>query len=180
MIAVHQHFGFNHGNKSGFLTQRGIAGQRLGISLHTASTGYAWANRDYCPPLGKTSSHFSVFFKALAQSVQTLGNFLARMTSQVLRACIDLDTGNDSGIDNDFKKRSAVLLGLTDCLVKKNQPADALAEVGGGHDQLPIGAAGLLGLGNSELSESLIAGGVALVHCKQAFVICNQRLGCFD
>ena len=98
------------------------------------------------------------------------------MACQVLGTGVHLDAGNDSRIDDGFDKRSAVLLLLTDRFVVEDHAADALAEIGRGHNHLPIGTAGLLGLGNPNLGKSFVAGWIAFIHRQQALAAGDQGL----
>ena len=97
------------------------------------------------------------------------------MTCHVLGTDVNFDAGNDSRIDEDFDKGSAIFLLLADRLVVEDRAADALTEAGRGHDQLAIGAPGLLGLGNPQLGESFVAGWSAFIHRQQALVAGDQR-----
>ena len=98
------------------------------------------------------------------------------MTRHVLGTDVDLDAGNDPRIDEDFDKGSAIFLLLADRLVVEDRPTDALTESGRGHNQLAIGAPGLLGLGNPQLGKSFVAGGITFIHRQQALVASDQRL----
>ena len=98
------------------------------------------------------------------------------MSGQVLGSGIHFDAGNDSRIGEDFDKGRAVFLLLADGLVEENRAADALAETGRGHNQLPIGAPGIHGLWNAQLCESLVAGGIAFIHRQQPFGAGDQCL----
>ena len=97
------------------------------------------------------------------------------MTCHVLCAGVHFDAGNDSRIGDDFNKGSAIFLLLADRLVVEDRATDALTETGRGHNQLPIGAPGLLGLGNSQLGKSFVAGWIAFIHRQQALVVGDQR-----
>jgi hypothetical protein len=66
---------------------------RLGMSL---------ADGNHRPPLGKTRAHLKVFRKAVAQSVQTFGDFFAGMSGQILGSGIHFDAGNNSRVGEDF------------------------------------------------------------------------------
>ena len=99
------------------------------------------------------------------------------MTCHVLCAGVNFDAGNDSRIGDDFDKGSAIFLLLADRLVVEDRATDALTETGRGHNQLPIGAPGLLGLGNPQLGKSFVAGWIAFIHRQQALVVGDQRLG---
>src|ERR1700674_395157 len=52
---------------------------------------------------------------------------------------------------------------------------NTLAETGGRHNQLPIGAPGLLSLRNPQLGKSLVAGWITLIHRQQALVAGHCR-----
>ncbi len=175
MLAVHEHFRLDDGDESGFLAQRGIASQRIRVGLDAASAGNAIAQGKHRAPLGKAGTHLKILLEADTQSVQTLGDFLSRVTGHVLGTDVNLDAGNDSRIDDDFDKGSAVFRLLADRFVVEDRPTDALAEAGRGHDQLPIGAPGLLGLGNPQPGKSFVAGWSAFIHCQQALVAGDQR-----
>ena len=97
------------------------------------------------------------------------------MTGHVLGAGVDFDAGNDSRIGEDFDKGSAIFLLLADRLVVEDRATDALTETGRGHNQLPIGAPGLLGLGNPQPGKSFVAGWIAFIHRQQALVAGDQR-----
>jgi len=64
---------------------------------------------------------------AVAQSVQAFGHLFTGMRCQLLGARIHFDSRNDSRVDEDFDKGSAVALLLTDRLVEENRAADALS-----------------------------------------------------
>ena len=175
MLAVHEHFRLDDGDQSGFLAQRGIAGQRLRVGLDAASAGNAIAQGEHRAPLGETGTHLKVLLESKTQSVQTLGDFLSGMTGHVLGTDVNLDAGDDPRIGDDLDEGSAIFLLLADRLVVEDRPTDGLAEAGRGHDQLPIGAAGLLGLGNPQPGESFVAGRSAFIHRQQALVVGDQR-----
>src|SRR5208283_4595914 len=105
----------------------------------------------------------------------TFGYSLSGMTCQVLGTDVNFDAGNDSRIDEHFDKGSAIVLLLADRLVVEDRATDAFAEAGRGHNQLPIGAPSLLGLGNPQFGKSFVAGWIAFIHCQQALVTGDQR-----
>ena len=144
------------------------------VGLDATAARNAITDGNHRPPLGKTRAHLKIFLEALAQSVQTFGDFLAGMSGQVLGSGIYFDAGNDSRIGEDFEKRSAVLLLLANRFVVKNRATDALAETGRGHNHLPIRAPGLHRLRNVEFCESFVAGRIAFIHRQQTFVVGNK------
>src|SRR5665213_3637442 len=129
MIAFHKHFRLYNRHQARFLTQRGVAGQRLRIGLDAAPAWNSGADRNHRTPLGKTGTHLKILFQAVAQSVQTFGDFLSGMSSQVLCARVDLYARNDSGVDDGFDKGSAIFLPLADRLVVEDCATNALPEV---------------------------------------------------
>ena len=143
----------------------------MGVGLDATPAGKAIADDDYCAPLGKTRAHLKILLEPVAQSVQTFGDLLSRKTSQVLRASIHFDAGNDPRLGENFDKRRAVFLLLADRLVEKNCSAYAFAKAGRGHNQFPIGTPGFHGLRNTQLRESFVAGGMTFVHRQQALII---------
>src|SRR5208337_4676503 len=161
MLAVHEQFRLDDGDQSTFLARRGITSQSLRVGLDAASAGNAIAQGNHRAPLGKTGTHLKVLLEADTQSVQTFGYSLSGMTCQVLGTDVNFDAGNDSRIDEDFDKGSAIVLLLADRLVVEDRATDAFAEAGRGHNQLPIGAPSLLCLGNPQPGKSLVAGWIA-------------------
>src|SRR5208282_5841058 len=105
--------------------------------------------------------------KAVAQSVQTFGYFLSGVTCHVLCAGINFYAGYYPCLDDGLNEGSAIFLLLADGLVIEDCATNALTETGGSHNQLAIGAPGLLGLRNPQLCKSFIAGRITLIHCQQ-------------
>ncbi len=93
------------------------------------------------------------------------------MSCQLFCASVHFDSGNDSRLDENFDKWSAIFLALVDRLVVEDRAANALAKTGCGHDQLAVGAPRFLCLGNPQAGKSFIAGRIAFVHRQQAFVV---------
>src|SRR5208283_2107963 len=177
MLAFHQHFRLDDRDQSGFLAQRCIASQRVSVGLNATPAGNAVARGKHCAPLRKTGAHLKIFLEAVAQTVQTFGYFLSGMTGHVLCASVNFDAWNDSSIGDDFNKEGAVFLLLTDRLVVEDNDDTALTETGCSHNQLPISAPGLLGLGNPQPGKSFVAGWITFIHRQQALVLGDQRLG---
>ena len=180
MLAVHQHFRLDDGDQSGFLAQCGVPGQSLRIGLDASSAGNSSAEGDHRPPLGKARAHSGIFLEAVAQSVETFGYFLSRVTRHVLGAGIDLYAGYDAGVGNGLDKRSAILLPLADRLVVKDDATDTLTKTGRRDDQFAIGTPGLLGLRDPERGKPSVAGRRAFIHRQQALVIGDQGPGGAD
>ena len=95
VVRIHQHFGLDDRHDVGFLTQRGIARQRMRIDMDRVVGRRIVANRDDGAPLGETRTGRLVFFQALAQTIQTFGDgFLCESAGERLGALIDLDPRN--------------------------------------------------------------------------------------
>jgi hypothetical protein len=71
-------------------------------------------------------------------------------------------------------KGSAIFLLLAYRPVVEDRPADAFAETGRGHDQLPIGAPGFLCLGNIQPAQSFVACWNTFIHRQQALIAGDQ------
>jgi hypothetical protein len=117
VLTLHQHFRLYHGNQSAFLTQRGVSGQCLRVSLDTASARNPFAYRNHSAPFGETGAHLQILSQAAAQSVQALRDFLAQMKRQVFRADVDFYPGNDSRFLDHLNEGRAIVLPLADGLV---------------------------------------------------------------
>ena len=98
------------------------------------------------------------------------------MACHGLRTGVNFDAGNDSRIGDGFDKGSAIFLLLADRLVVEDRATNALTEIGRGHNQFPLGAPRLLGLGNSQPGKSFVAGWIAFIHRQQTLVTGDQRL----
>ncbi len=88
----------------------------------------AWksiANRNHGAPFREACSHARVFTQPITQSIQTFGHFFAGMSCQLLGASIHFDSRNDSRLDEDLDKRSAVapLLGFAIRVGKSRDPS---------------------------------------------------------
>ena len=171
---VHEDFGFDDGNQSGFLAQRGVTGQRMCVGLDATPGRNVLTDGNHRTPFGKTRTHLEILLEPVAQPVQTFRDFLAGMSGQILGSSIDFDARNDACVGEDFEERRAVFLLLTDRFVIEDYPTDALAEIGRGDNQFPIRAPGLDRLRNAELRESFVAGGIAFIHRQQTFVVGKQ------
>ena len=86
MVAVHQHLGLDDRDDAGFLAQRGVARQRVGVGVDAGRVGNAVADVDDRAPLRKARTELVVFGEPLAQSVETLGDRLAREPGERLGA----------------------------------------------------------------------------------------------
>ena len=72
---------------------------------------------DHRAPLGEFRAEPAVFDQPLAQTVEPLGDDLARTERQRLDSLVDLDTGQRAGLFDQLDQRRAVLGVLADGLV---------------------------------------------------------------
>ena len=164
MIAGHQNFGLDDRNQPGFLAEGRIARERFGICGDTGPAGQPVVQSDHRPPFCEACPHCPIFDQALSQTVQTAGDRLAGMSGHVLRADVDLDTGDDSRLSQDRCERHALIVLLPDGLVIQDGTTDAGCETRRRHQQSAIGAAGRLRLRDPDGGEALVAGAIALIH----------------
>jgi hypothetical protein len=177
VLTLHKHLWLDDGHQTGLLTQSRIASQRLRVRLDTAPARNVIAYRKDRAPLGKTGAHFGILSETLGQAVQALGHLLSGVSCHSLCTRIDLDAWDDSRVDNGSNKGSAAFRLLADGLVVEDHTANAVAEVGGGDNELAIRPPRILGLGDAQLCESFVASWIALVHRQQTFVVCD-KLSC--
>jgi hypothetical protein len=78
-------------------------------------------------------------------------------------------------LSDGFNEGNANFFLLANGLVIEDYATNALTETGGSHNQLPIGALGLLGMKNPQLCKSFIARRITLIHHQQALVASHQR-----
>src|SRR6266516_1130935 len=88
MAAIHENLWLYNRRQPGFLAQSGETSQRMGVNRNAGLAGSALANGDDCAPFAETGAKIEIFFEALPQAIQTLGNFLAREIRQRLRSFI--------------------------------------------------------------------------------------------
>src|ERR1039458_5717557 len=101
------------------------------------------------------------------------------MSCQLFRASVHFDSRNDSRLNQNCNKGSAIALLLTDRLVVEDCTANALAEPGSGHDQFAISSPSRDGLWNPQLRKTLVTCWVAFIHRQQALIACDKGLCCF-
>jgi hypothetical protein len=104
MFTIHNDLRFDNRDEARFLAQRRIARQSMGIGLNAAPARKPFADGNHCAPLGKARAHLKIFLKAIAQSVQAFCDLFTGMTGQFLGACVHLDAGNDTRLNEDLDK----------------------------------------------------------------------------
>jgi hypothetical protein len=144
--------------------------QRVRVSLNATPAGKTIAHGNHRSPLGKTGAHLRVFCQSVAQAIQAFRYVLSGVTCHLLCTGVNFDAGNDSRIGDNLNEGSAIFPLLADRLVVEDRATNALTETGRGHNQLPIGAPGLLGLGNPQPGKSFVAGWITFIHRQQALV----------
>ncbi|MFZ2172677.1 MAG: hypothetical protein WAW17_01315 [Rhodococcus sp. (in: high G+C Gram-positive bacteria)] len=108
-------------------------------------------------------------------SAQAFGDLFSGVTGHRCRAEVDLDARGDPGFAQHAQEWHPVGGVLPDRLVADDDAADAVPEPRGGDDQFPVGAAGLLGLGNPEPGEAPVAGGDRYVDRQRTLVVGHQH-----
>ena len=141
---------------------------RLGMPSATVMTARHLAKR---APICAYSA------RRVSQPVETFGDPLSRMTGHALRACVDLDARNHPRVGDGFRKWSAGLRALADRLVVEDRPADVLAEAGGAHEPVAVGAPRVRGLRDPERRKARVARWIALVHREEASASGDQHPG---
>jgi len=131
----------------------------------------AFTDRNNRAPFCKARSHLKVFLKAITQSVQTFCDLFTGMGGQFLGACVHLDAGNDTRLNEDFDKGGSVALLLANGFVEEDCTANRRSQPWSGHYQFSISPPRFSSLRNSKLFETLVTGSVALIHREQALVI---------
>jgi hypothetical protein len=175
VVAVHQHLGLDDRDQPGLLGEAGEAGQGLGVGGDAAEAGQALADADHRPPLGEPGPQVAVAGQPVGQAVQALGDLLAREASQAGGAGVDLDAGDDALAVQHLGQGGAVGGGLADGLVVEDDAGDELGRLGGGEQQLAVGAAQVLGRLDVDGGEALGDGAAALVGGQDALAGGDQR-----
>ena len=82
-----------------------------------------------------------VFGQALAQTIKTFGNGIAREARQRLGAHVDLDARDHAQVGQVLGKRHTGQRALAQGLVIENDAADVILHTGSGEQHVAIGAA---------------------------------------
>jgi hypothetical protein len=128
VIALHQHFVFDDRHESGFLTEVGVARQKMGVGVDASGARTAFAETDHRRPFGEPRLRLEILLETVAQSVEPVGDLLARMSREIPGVSIDLDAGHDARLAEDFHEGDAVRSALPDGLVIENHAADAFPQ----------------------------------------------------
>src|SRR5690606_9787938 len=158
----------------------GEARQRMAVGFDAGAGRDVVADVDHRAPLGEARAQLVVLLQPRAQAVQALGDQFARATRQRLGALVDLDAGNDAGIDHEARERQAVAVGLADGFGVEDRAADVMAEVRRGQQQLAVGAAVGLVAGHADGLETPGDRARRFVDRQDALARCNHRLGGFS
>ena len=181
MIAVEQHFGLDDRNNRGLLAQRSVARQRVGVGVQAGVSGSARADRDHGAPLGKAGAQLEVFGQPPAQSVEPLGDLLARAEREIMGALVHFDARDDPLFLEVARERFVACdRALAQGLVEENHAAYVLFDALGGKQQVAVGAAVRLGTLHADRLEAFLAGRVGFVRGEQSFALGDhgcRRLG---
>ena len=141
VIAVHQHFGFDHRHDTRFLAQRRVTRQRMAVRFDARAARHVFADGDHRAPLRELRAEARVFVEAFAQAIQTFRDDFARKSRQRLRAFVHFYTRKDAGIEHHFRERHAGLGRLTNGFVVEDRAGNVLAERRRGQQHFAIRAA---------------------------------------
>ncbi len=97
VAAVHQHFRLDDRHDIGFLAERRIARQRLGVGEDRPARRNAVRNIDNRAPLREPRAEVVIVLQAAGEAVEPFGDRLAGKARQRLGAGIDLDARNRAG-----------------------------------------------------------------------------------
>ena len=177
MAAIHQHLRLDDRYESVFDTERGVASQGVGVRVDAGVAGQAVADRDDCPPLGEARTHPCVLDETVAQSIESLGDLLARATGQFLRTRIHLDTRQDARLRQGLGDRQAGLRVLAERLVEEDHAADELRQARGREEAVAVGDPRVGAGVDVDRRETLPDGRSALVRSEDPLFRGNQCLG---
>ena len=177
MTTVHQHFRLDDRHQPGFLAQRGIARQRMGIRIDAGTRRNLGTDRDHGAPLAEFRTQFDIFGQALAQTIQTLGDLLAFEAGHVLGTRVDLDPRQDSGGVHQFGQRRAVRHFLAQRLIEQDRPRDMLTQALGGQHHRAIGQPVFFGVVDADCIEALLDRAHRLVDRQNALARGHHGLG---
>src|SRR4051794_30174283 len=117
VVAVHQHLGLHDRDQTGLLTQRGVSPQSMCVRPQAVARRDAVADGDHRPPLAEASAHLRILSEPVAQTVQALGDLLARRTGERLAPVSTLmpgitprwasSTGNGTPSELDWRSVSS-------------------------------------------------------------------------
>ena len=141
MVSIHQYFWFHHRYYPCFLTKCSITCKCMDIGFDTARAWDAFAYGDHCSPFGKFGAKLFIFGQPVAQTIQSFGDFLARMTCQILGPRIDFDAGHDALFDKGLWKWDSISGRLPDGFIKQNYSTDIFTCAWIGDQKIAIGPA---------------------------------------
>ena len=127
VVTVDQYFGFDNRYDVMRLTQRGIAGQRVGIGGVTRLAGQAIRYGVDSTPLGKPRAQLCIFSQPRSQTVEPLSHFFSGVKGQILRAGVDLDTRDNTLFLQCLHKWTAVSGVIAQGLIEQNRTTDVIA-----------------------------------------------------
>ncbi len=131
MVTVHEDLWLDDGHNSRLLAKGGVSSQSVRVGADAIVRGEALSDGDYSAPLGEACPELSVFSKSLAESIETLGDFLTWEASEVSCSLVNLDPRQDPLFAQDIDERSAFGSVLPQGLIKENDAADVIGEARG-------------------------------------------------
>ena len=135
----------------------------MGVGVDAVRGRDPFADGDDRSPLAENGAKLSVLGEAFAESVEPLGDSLARRARQRLRADVGLDAWRDALIGQELHQRRAVGRFLSDGLVVQDDPADELVRTAGAKEKLAVRTAVRLGIFDADRFETSLDRARALV-----------------
>ena len=139
MVTVNQDFGFDDGDKTGFLADAGVTRKSMSgfIDSVVSRESLIGINAEGGTPLGESGTLGVVKDTLVVKSVQTRAPGLAiSSTTKGLEASVDFNTRNDSSFVQKVNKGLAFFGILVESFLEQNGSRDAVTDFGGGEKKL--------------------------------------------
>lgn len=141
------------------LAGRSIASQNVGVLVDGQSRGLVLAHLQGAAPLGEATSLLVVLLAALGKIVEALGGGLGVGALQVHHASVHLDAGDDATLGEHLREGLASGVLLVHRLVEQDDTRDVVVQLlGGGEEQVAVGATIRLGVLEVDVGETLADG----------------------
>lgn len=138
--AVHEHLGLDNWHQPRLLAQRGKARQTVGMGRQTGPRRNIRPDANHRAPLAEPRSEPRILGQPLAQTVESLRDFLAGKTRERLNALVHLDPRNDALSREHLDQRRPVRRRLPQRFLKQDDAADEFAQTRRSEEQLAIRA----------------------------------------
>ena len=145
VVAVHQHFGLDDRDEPGFLRQRGVARECVGVRPDAVLARNPLADRDHGAPLREACTQPAVLFEPVPQTVESLRDRLALRERERLGARVDFDPRDHALGLEQLREGGSVRGALANRLVEEDHAADVLLDALCGEQQVSVRPPVLLG-----------------------------------